>query len=199
VSERLYSDKLKMAAHLLFFKRGRLPGARGWELRQRLGKNYAEIIAQLNELLKEVDLEVRRVEQAPGGQEPLESAPEEDQARYFAALKGTLSPREARLMGWRIDNLAGIAASLALIVSKQGKVTRQELEDLLTYKFGRWRGTTLVDSLIRQGYLAEDESSMVTLGWRTKAEVDLKNLMSVLASVKVDLEKKAAPSSTDLS
>ncbi len=184
--ERLYSEKLKHAAHLIFFRRGRLPGARGWELRGRLGKDYAEVISQLNDLLKEVDLEVKRVEEARGGQEILQPAGEGDEARYFVVLKGTLTPREARLMGWRIDNLAAIAASLAFLVSKQGKVSREELEELLAHKLGRWRATTVVDSLIHLGYLAEDEASMLTVGWRAKAEVDLKDLMSLMAEVKVD-------------
>jgi hypothetical protein len=33
-AERAYSRKVKDAVHLLFFKHHRLPGVRGWELRQ---------------------------------------------------------------------------------------------------------------------------------------------------------------------
>ncbi len=164
---------------MLFFKRGKVPGARSWELKAGLGKGYSKLLEQLDELLKELDLEVKKVE-APTG----EYGPEEEGYRYFVRLKGTLAPKEARMSGWRIDNLAALAACLAVIVSKQGKVERKEAEELVARKAGRWRTLTLIDTFLRTGYLEEDEEGLVKLGWRTRAEVDLQSLMMLVAEAK---------------
>ncbi len=177
------SERLKRAAHMLFFKRGRIPGAKAWELKAGLGKSYQKVLDQLDQELKELDLQVKKVEAGGIG----EYSPEEDEAdkfRYFVRLRGTLTPKEARLSGWRIDNLAALAAALSLVVSKQGKVERKELETMIQEKAGRWRTLTLTDTFLRTGYLEEDESGMISLGWRTKAEIDLPSLMMLVAEAK---------------
>lgn len=165
---------------MLFFKRGRVPGARSWELKTGLGKEYLGVLTQLDEALKDLDLEVKKVEsqslsdfnQGPNG---------EDETRYFVRLKGTLTPREARMTGWRIDNLAALAACMSLIVSKQGKSERKEVEQIIGEKVGRWRALTLTDAFLRSGYLEEDEEGLLKLGWRTRAELDLESLMMLIA------------------
>lgn len=177
-----YAEKLKRAVHLLFFRRGKLPGAREWELKEKLGKNYEQVLAQLNELLSELDLEVKKVTE-PRSEVGVEIAPGE--ARYFVALKGSLGLKEAKMIGWRIDNLAALGASIAYLVSKQGKAPRQELEKLLGQKFGRWKAMTLIDIFIRTGYLEEDDAGTMSLGWRTQSEVDLKTLMTKMAEAKI--------------
>src|SRR6059036_1780514 len=165
---------------MLFFKRGRVPGARSWELKTGLGKGYTKILEQLDENLKDLDLEVKKVELQ--SQSDFKQGPEgEEESRYFVRLKGTLAPKEARLCGWRIDNLAALAASLALVVSKQGKSERKEIETVIGNKAGRWRALTLMDTFLRSGYLEEDEEGLVKLGWRTRAELDLPSLMTLLA------------------
>jgi intein/homing endonuclease len=168
---------------MLFFKRGKIPGAREWELRAKLGKNYKEVIEQLNQILSDLDIEVRRVDLGRVGHGGITDKEEED-ARYLAVLKGTLSLREARMSGWRIDNLAAIAIAISYIVSKQGKASRSELEKVLSHKFGRWKSLTLLDVFLRNGYLAEDDSEMLSLGWRTKAEIDLRELMTLLSEAR---------------
>ena len=168
---------------MLFFKRGRVPGARSWELKTGLGKEYLNVLTQLDESLKDLDLEVKKVEShvlsdykpGPDG---------EEESRYFVRLKGTLTPREARMTGWRIDNLAALAACLSLIVSKQGKSERKELEEVIGQKVGRWRALTLTDAFLRSGYIEEDEEGLVKLGWRTRAELDLESLMMLIAESK---------------
>src|SRR5216117_1494341 len=179
-----YNERVKRAAHMLFFKRGRVPGARSWELKTGLGKGYAKILEQLDENLKDLDLEVKKVE--PQNQYDFKQGPEagEEESRYFVRLKGTLAPKEARLCGWRIDNLAALAAALALVVSKQGKSERKELETVIGNKAGRWRALTLMDTFLRSGYLEEDEEGLVKLGWRTRAELDLESLMMLIAESK---------------
>ncbi|TMI19470.1 hypothetical protein E6H32_01985 [Candidatus Bathyarchaeota archaeon] len=182
-----YNEKVKRAAHMLFFKRGRVPGARSWELKTGLGKGYAKVLEQLDESLKDLDLEVKKVDpQIVSDYKPRPDDGEEE-SRYFVRLKGTLAPKEARLCGWRIDNLAALAASLALVVSKQGKSERKEIETVIGNKAGRWRALTLMDTFLRSGYLEEDEEGLVKLGWRTRAELDLPSLMMLLA------ESKASP------
>ncbi len=142
--------------------------------------------------MKDLDLEVKKVEsQVLSDFKPGPDG--EEESRYFVRLKGTLTPREARMTGWRIDNLAALAACLSLIVSKQGKSERKELEDVIGQKVGRWRALTLTDAFLRSGltdaflrsgYLEEDEEGLVKLGWRTRAELDLESLMMLIAETK---------------
>ncbi len=185
--ETFYSEKIKRAAHLLFFKRGKIPGARAWELRTGLGKGYSQVISQLDESLKDLDLEVKRVEVDALSDIKPHGDGEEDY-RYFVRLKGTLTPKEARMTGWRIDNLAALAACLSAVVSKQGKCERKELEELVGHKAGRWRSLTLMDTFLRTGYLEEDEEGLMKLGWRTRAEMDLQSLMLLVAESKPQSE-----------
>jgi hypothetical protein len=181
---------------MLFFKRGRVPGARSWELKTGLGKGYTKILEQLDESLKDLDLEVKKVE--PQSRSDFKQRPEaEEESRYFVRLKGTLAPKEARLCGWRIDNLASLAAALALVVSKQGKSERKELETVIGNKAGRWRALTLMDTFLRSGYLEEDEEGLVKLGWRTRAELDLPSLMTLLAESKAPSVEVSEPVDED--
>ena len=182
--KRFYSDKLKHAIHLLLFKRGKMPGAKEWELKASLGKNYKEVVKQLDALLSDFDLQVKKVEPERPQNRPLAEGPLEestDDARYFLTLRGTLTPKEARLSGWRIDNLAALTVAIAYIVTKQGKAPREEIEKLLAEKAGRWKTLTLLDAFTRNGYLKEDEAGSMSLGWRTSSEVSLRDLMTLLA------------------
>jgi len=183
-TQTFYSDKLKRAMHLLLFRRGKMPGAREWELKEKVGKNYSQVLDQLNQLLSELDLEIKKVtERAPSyaTQDGLAA----DETRYYITLKGTLGLKEAKMIGWRIDNLAALAATVAFLVSKQGKAPREDLEKLLSNKFGRWKSITLVDVFLRSGYLEEDDAGVTSLGWRTQSEIDLKSLMTRMAEVKL--------------
>ncbi len=180
-----YAEKLKRAAHLLFFKRGKVPGAREWELKARLGKNYEEILTDLNRVLEDLDLEVKRArdEASYRAPDPL-SVDEESEDRFLIRLKSEMTLTESRLCGWRIDNLAALTMAIAYVISKQGKAPRAEVEQDLSYKFGRWRSMNLTDIFIRTGYLREDEEGLLRLGWRTKSEVDLRALMTLLLEAK---------------
>ena len=185
--ETFYSEKLKRAAHMLFFKRGKIPGARTWELRTGLGKGYTQVLSQLDESLKDLDLEVKKVEVDALSDIRPQGDGEED-FRYFVRLKGSLTPKEARMTGWRIDNLAALAACLSAVVSKQGKCERKELEEIISHKAGRWRSLTLMDTFLRTGYLEEDDEGLLKLGWRTRAEMDLQSLMLLVAESKPQAE-----------
>jgi len=181
--ESYYSERIKRAAHMLFFKHGRIPGSRSWELKAGLGKEYLRVLSQLDEQLKDLDLEVKKVQgQTLSDYKP--SVDDEEESRYFVRLRGTLTPKEARMTGWRLDNLAALAASLSLVVSKQGKTERKDVEEAIGHKVGRWKALTLMDVFLRSGYLEEDEDGLVKLGWRTKAEIDLQSLMMLIAESK---------------
>lgn len=171
-------EKVRRALHLLLFRRGRRPGARDWELRNRIGKDIDAVLERVDAILSDLDLKVKPVTE-PG-------LVEERGVRYLAVLKGTMAPAEARLTGWRIDSLAALAACLALVLAKQGRVPREDLEDLIAEKLGRWRSETLVDAFVRSGYLFEDDSGLLALGWRTYAEVDLKDLVAKLLTAKAE-------------
>lgn len=183
-TKSFYSDKLKRAVHLLLFRRGKMPGAKDWELKEKLGKNYEQVLGQLNQLLSELDLEIKKVTEPRTDEITPEGAPLEE-ARYQVTLKGTLGLKEAKMIGWRVDNLAALSASLAYLISKQGKAPREDLEKLIAHKFGRWKAATLVDVFLRTGYLDEDDAGVMGLGWRTNSEVDLRALMTKMAEAKL--------------
>ena len=185
-SKSFYADKLKRAIHLLLFRRGKMPGAREWELKEKIGKNYEQVLQQLNELLSELDLEITKVSEPRSEEMNREAAPLSlSEARYLVRLKGTLGVKEAKMIGWRIDNLSALSASISYLVAKQGKAPREDLEKILAHKFGRWKAITLADIFLRTGYLEEDDAGIVSIGWRTNSEVDLRQLMTKMAEAKV--------------
>jgi len=183
-TKSFYAEKLKRAVHLLLFRHGKMPGAREWELQEKVGKNYQQVLAQLNQLLSELDLEVKKVTEPQTGEVTPEAGSAVDDARYYVALKGTMGVKEAKMIGWRIDNLAALSASVAYLVSKQGKAPREDLEKVLSVKFGRWKAATLVDIFLRTGYLDEDDAGVASLGWRARSEVDLRALMTKMAETR---------------
>jgi hypothetical protein len=185
-TKSFYADKLKRAIHLLLFRRGKMPGAKEWELKEKVGKNYKQVLDQLNQILGELDLEIKKITEPPTGDMAGEGRTlEADEARYYVALKGTLGLKEAKMIGWRIDNLAALGGAIAYLVAKQGKAPREDVEKVLAHKFGRWKAATLVDIFLRTGYLEEDDAGVMSLGWRTKSEVDLRALMTKMAETKL--------------
>jgi len=93
-----------------------------------------------------------------------------------------LTPKEAKMMGWRIDDLAGLAVTIAYIISKKGKATRKEVQELLRNKLPGWKVGINVDRYIRYGYLMQDENEQLYLDWRTHTEVDQKALIDLVLS-----------------
>jgi len=167
----LYVSRVKRAAHLLFFRRHRKPGVKGWELRKRLGADYPKVLGILDSFLEKLDLQVKTVYE---GETPKEkpSSEEYDKARFYITLRGSLTPKETKMMGWRIDDIAGLAITISSIISKKGKAPRDEIEKLLRDKLPNWRVELNLDRYIRSGYIAEDENKQLYLDWRTRAEID---------------------------
>jgi len=105
-----YASKLKRAAHLLFYRRHKKPGVKGWELRKNLGKDYPKVLKILDDYLERLDLQVKTVfeEERPAGKPTPEQL---DKARFFVTLRGTLTAKRKevekllreKLPKWRAD------------------------------------------------------------------------------------------------
>ncbi len=174
-----YASKVKRATHMLFYKRHKKPGVKGWELRKVLGSDYSKVLKIVDDHLKTLDLQVKTVfEEEKIIENP--TLEQLDRARFFVTLRGELTPKEAKMIGWRIDDLAGLAIAIAYIISKKGKAPKKEVENLLRDKLPGWKVGPNIDRYIRYGYLTQDESEQLYLDWRTRAEVDEKALIGLL-------------------
>jgi len=176
----IYASKMKRATHMLFYRRHQKPGVKGWELHKALGADYPKVLEVLDDYLKSLDLQVKTVfeeEKTPAGKPSLE---ELDKARFYVTLRGDLTPKESKMIGWRIDDLAGLAVAIAYIISKKGQAPRKEVEKLLNEKLPGWKVGLNIDRYIRYGYLQQDEKDQLYLDWRTRAEVDEKALIDLL-------------------
>ncbi|HML02693.1 MAG TPA: hypothetical protein VK487_04890 [Candidatus Bathyarchaeia archaeon] len=175
----LYVSKVKRASHLLFFRRHRKPGVKGWELRKRLGADYPKVLGVLDTFLEKLDLQVKTVFET-GTTKEKPSLEDLDKSRFYITLRGGLTPKETKMMGWRIDDIAGLAMTISSIISKKGKAPRDEIEQLLRDKLPGWRVDINIDRYIRSGYIAEDENRQLYIDWRTRAEIDESALIKLL-------------------
>ncbi|MHC1611475.1 MAG: hypothetical protein ACXQTW_07795 [Candidatus Methanospirareceae archaeon] len=166
--------RVKKAAQLLFFRRHRIPGVKGWELKRALGEDYIEVIAVLNSILDNLGMEVRRISEASGEGGGEGGGAERD--RFMIVLK---DPVIDKASGERIDNIAILSATLAYIISKRGRAQRKAVESFLSDKFPKHRVYSALDRFIKQGYLGEDDNGLY-IGWRTRAEVDRKTLLDLI-------------------
>jgi hypothetical protein len=171
-AERASLDrKTRRAFQVLILQRGRNPGVKGWEMRRYLGKDYKKILEVLSDDLKSLGLEVHQV---PGPEGT------DDSTRFLLRFRDPPTLAEAETAGSRIDDLAVLAATIALVNSKQGRISRKELESFLKGKFPRWRIDYSVDRYIKRGYLDQDDKDLIRIGWRTRAEIDERSLMTLI-------------------
>jgi len=178
-SDQAYSKKVKEAVHLLFFRHHRLPGVRGWELRQELGADWLDVVDVLDRQLKPLDLQVTRAIEDPD----IVGEPTRAQladARFHITMRGSVDQKTAKTIGWRIDDIAGLAVSIAFLISRQGKTPRVDVERVLGEKLPGWRARMNVDKYIQDGYLGEDEKGNLYMDWRSRAEVDQKKLVDLV-------------------
>src|SRR3972149_7336483 len=179
----VYASKMKRATHMLFYRRHMKPGVKGWELHKALGADYPKVLDILDDYLKSLDLQVKTVfeeEKTPAEKPSLE---ELDKARFYITRRGDLTPKETKMIGWRIDDLAGLAIAIAYIISKKGQAPRKEVEELLNEKLPGWKVGLNIDRYIRYGYLLQDDNAQLYIDWRTRAEVDQKALIDMLLNV----------------
>jgi hypothetical protein len=174
-----YQQKIKEAAHLLLYTHHRKPGIKGWELRRRLGSDYPNILNILNRHLEKLDLQIKRILEKENltGKPTLKQL---ENARFYVTTKGGIEPNHSRLIGWRIDDIAGLAVAISYIIAKEGKTSREELKELLQEKLPGWRVEMNLRRYVQAGYLGEEEEGIMFLDWRTMAEVDQKVLVETL-------------------
>jgi hypothetical protein len=173
----LYAGKVKKAVQMLFYKRHAKPGVKGWELHKALGSDYPKVLGVLDDYLKPMDMMVKIVfEEEKTPENP--TIEELDKARFFVVLRDVAS--KDKLMGWRVDDLAGLAVTISYIISKKGQANRKDIEKLLNEKMPGWKVGLNLDRYIRHGYLTQDESGQLFLDWRTRAEIDQKKLIEML-------------------
>ena len=174
-----YAAKMKRATHILFYRKHQKPGVRGWELHKALGSEYPKVLDVLNDFLKPLDLQVKTIfQQEKAPEKP--TVDELDKARFYVTLRGNLQPSEAKMIGWRIDDLAGLATTISYLISKKGQAARRDVEELLGEKLPGWKIGLNIDRYIRGGYLQQDDNEQLYLDWRTRAEVDEKALIDLL-------------------
>ena len=187
----VYGSKIKKATQMLFYKRHQKPGVKGWELRKALGSDYPKVLDLLDDYLKPLDLQVKTVfEEEKTPEKP--TLEELDKARFYVVLRGN-TPVKDKLMGWRIDDLAGLAIAISFIISKKGQSARKDLEKLLSEKMPNWKIGLNIDRYIRYGYLTQDDNGQLFLDWRTRAEVDQKALINMLLSTEIQKAENATP------
>jgi hypothetical protein len=187
----VYGSKVKKATQMLFYKRHQKPGVKGWELHKALGSDYPKVLDLVEDYLKPLDLQVKTVfEEEKTPEKP--TIEELDKARFFVALSsGTVT--KDKLMGWRIDDLAGLAITISFIISKKGQAARKDVEKMLGEKMPNWKIGLNLDRYIRYGYLTQDEQGQLFLDWRTRAEVDQKALIDMLLSSEKQTQEAAEP------
>ncbi len=169
----LLERKVRKAFQVLILQRGRNPGVKGWELKRHLGRDYRKIVEVLSEDVSALGLEVFEVKGADGT---------DDSSRFLLRFRESPTVSEAETSGIRIDDLAVLAATIAFINSKQGRAARREVEHFLRDKFPKWRVEYSLDRYVKRGYLEQDDKSLLHIGWRTRAEVDEKTLMTMIIS-----------------
>jgi hypothetical protein len=186
----IYAGKVKKATQMLLYKRHQKPGVKGWELHKAIGADYPKVLDVLGDYLKPLDLQVKTVfEEEKTPEKP--TVEELDKARFFVALRDVQT--KDRLMGWRIDDLAGLAITISFIVSKKGQAPRKEVEKLLHEKLPNWKVPLNIDRYIRSGYLTQDDKGLLYLDWRTRAEVDQKAFIEMLLSAEKQKAETAHP------
>ena len=155
------------------------PGVKGWELKSALGSDYPKILKVLDNYLEKLDLQVKTIfEGETSSEKP--TLEELNRARFYVTIRGGFPAKDAKMMGWRIDDIAGLATAISHIISKKGKAPRNEVEELLRTKLPGWRVDMNLNRYIKSGYLGEDEHNQLYLDWRTRAEVDQKALVELL-------------------
>ncbi|GBC75338.1 hypothetical protein HRbin06_00656 [archaeon HR06] len=158
--------KVRRLAQLLLLPRAKSFGVREWEIRRSLGKNYLKYLDILNEELGKLGLAVKVYGEG-------------EDRRFFIVLKDSPHREDLQLSGYRIDELALLAATVAYLTSKKGKAPKKEVLDLLSDKLPKWKIDMALRKFIKKGYLEEKEG-IISLGWRSEVEIDRGQLVKLI-------------------
>jgi hypothetical protein len=178
--------KLSVAVSLMVASGHRLPGVRGWELRRRLGKNYPKLIESLHSKLKEVGLQVKIIHDQEAEVGDL------DRARFYIVLSDPLNISDIPTLGYSLDELAVLSATLAYLFTKNEKANYKEVVEMLETKYQKWRVESILERLSRKGYLVKNDDGTISIGWRTKVEVDKQELLKAFVNI-AGQEKSSNP------
>jgi hypothetical protein len=158
---------------LILFRRGMRPGASLEELERAVGDGVEDSLRSLNDVLGELGLEIVVVDESDellGG----------ERKRAFVRSKPPLQRQDIKLCGFDRRQLAALAVTSSFLANRGGRAKELELVNLLKTKRISPRK---IDRLIEAGYLSRDDD-MVSLSWRTLAEVDLDQLKRLFISAK---------------
>lgn len=164
------------AARILLAKSRGKPGLKGWELRKMLGVNYIEVLKILDTKLREIGLRIKVVDEE-GREVPLDSE-KSRKGTFLIVLKEPLAITEYKTVGWRIDELGVLSATIMYIIGRRGGAPRKEIVDILKEKLPSWKVSSILDKFIRLGYL-EESDNILKIGWRTRVEVDIDKLVGL--------------------
>ncbi|MFZ8858174.1 MAG: hypothetical protein ACO2O1_08060 [Candidatus Caldarchaeales archaeon] len=167
--------KVAIAAALILTAGHRQPGVRGWELRRRLGKGYQRVLEALDSRLKKIGLRLKVVYE--------DESQNPERARYYVVVSEPLALSDLTTLGYSIDEVAILAATLAYLFASNDRRPYKEVVELLETKYPKWRVESVLERLIRRGYLVRTEDDQLVVGWRAKVEVDKKELLRAIASL----------------
>ncbi|MCX8176108.1 MAG: hypothetical protein N3E48_02610 [Candidatus Bathyarchaeota archaeon] len=174
-----YKYNLKKLVKVLLLQKHKIPGVKGSELKRIFGKDYPKLLMVLDDEVKKLGLKVK-VFSDDAFKKSLNEISDKDW--ILLTFEEGEFEEWSNVSGWRVDDLAILAATIVYINSKGGTVSRSEIEKFLAEKFSVWRIRLNLERFTRLGYLSEDENNVLRIGWRTKAEVDEKHLMKLLTS-----------------
>ncbi len=169
--------RLAQAVAMILASGHRLPGVRGWELRRKLGKSFPKVVGALDSRLRQVGLRLKVVPDPDAGPNDY------DRARFYIVLADPLTLSDIPTLGYSLDELAILSATLAYLLSRDDSAPEKEVVELLEAKYPRWRVEATLERLARRGYLVKSEDGVLSVGWRTFVEVDKQELLKAFASL----------------
>lgn len=171
-----FERKLAIATTLILTAGHRSPGVKGWELRRRIGKDYPKVLEVLEQKLREIGLKLKVVYED-------ENVKDLDRARIYVTVSDPLTTSDLPTIGYRLDEIAILSATLAYLFTKGDKAPLNEVIEVLESKFQRWIVESTIEKLVRRGYLSKTDDGVLEVGWRSRVEVDKQELLKAFAAI----------------
>lgn len=154
-------------------------------MRRRLGKNYERVLEALNTRLKRVGLKIRSV-QEEGSDDP-------DRTRYYVVVSEPLALNDLGTMGYSIDEVAILAVTLAFLFTNNDRAQYKQVVELLESKYPKWRVESVLERMVRRGYLVRTDDDNLVVGWRSRVEVDRQELLRAITALSSPEASQRAP------
>lgn len=177
-------EKMKKALHLMLIQRKSIPGTTGYELKKFIGKKYLYVIKLLNSELDSYGLMVKVV--LPEDIKDPKNPSEEDylRAHYYIVSKEPILGLKMK-GNFNIEELACLSACIIQVLARANNANVNDLKELLENKVGKIKAPRYIEKFRKLGYLEINNEGIVKLGWRTKAEINIENLLKLLAIYKI--------------